>query len=150
MIWNHTVLWSVHFALGGIMIDIMCVVPVLFAQHQVQAGTFQTQSNLPLEAPAWIQRDRLIRHAVLFTLTDRKLWMWEGVGGDKLSYHGLRDLRHNAPLDPPTSGIERRTVVSTVHFCKIFDLFCLNKVTKNMSSSSEVSASNKPLHNLGF
>lgn len=29
----------------------MHVVPVLFVQHQVQAGTFQTLSSLPLEVP---------------------------------------------------------------------------------------------------
>ena len=51
---------------------LMRVVPVLFVQRQVQAGTFQTLSSLPLEAPAEMMKDMLTSAGGQIFVSDRQ------------------------------------------------------------------------------
>lgn len=93
----------------------MCVlattVPVLFVQHQALTGTFQTQLNHPLTVPTRNKSKQIssfhrqeIRQATSCEI--RKLRgshvKWE------VSYYRIRNIRHNAPLNPPTSEKEKR------------------------------------------
>lgn len=51
---------------------LMLIVPVLFVQHQVQAGTSQTQSSLPSEVPAK-NKDKFIRLIFMVPSDKQKL-----------------------------------------------------------------------------
>lgn len=66
---------------------------MLSVQRPEQAGTSQRQSGLPLEAPE-SNKERSYRVARFPPDTET----------GREPYHGLGDLRHDAPLDPPSSG----------------------------------------------
>lgn len=69
---------------------------MLSGQRPGRAGTSQRRSGLPLGAPEG-NKERGYRVAGVPPDT--------GTGTEP--HHGLRDLRHDAPLDPPTSGTQK-------------------------------------------
>lgn len=71
---------------------------MLSVQRPERAGTSRRRSGLPLEDP---ERNKERSHRVARFAPD--------TGTGRGPYHGLRDLRHDAPLDPPTSGTEKES-----------------------------------------